>query len=126
MPGTAIPDVPHARTHFVILSTGGTCNTRPNWPVDPLHANQTTIATWNTCSWAAPAPPLLVALVGARFIAPAWSEVVNVPQLVEHLLKSRDHSGNIAAFRHNPARPPTYAPLPDGLDPRLKAAYAKC
>jgi DEAD/DEAH box helicase domain-containing protein len=66
-----------------------------------------------------------VALVGARSIAPAWSEVVNVPQLVEHLLKSRDHSGNIAAFRHNPARPPTYAPLPDGLDPRLKAAYAK-
>src|SRR5215208_4816263 len=50
---------------------------------------------------------------------------MNVPQLVEHLLKSRDHSGNIAAFRHNPARPPTYAPLPDGLDPRLKAAYAK-
>ena len=50
---------------------------------------------------------------------------MNVPQLVEHLLKSREHSGNIAAFRHNRARPPTYAPLPDGLDPRLQAAYAK-
>jgi DEAD/DEAH box helicase domain-containing protein len=50
---------------------------------------------------------------------------VNVPQLVEHLLRSREHSGNIAAFRHNPARPPQYAPLPDGLDGRLKAAYQK-
>ncbi|HZO26928.1 MAG TPA: DEAD/DEAH box helicase [Chloroflexota bacterium] len=50
---------------------------------------------------------------------------MNVPQLVEHLLKSREHSGNIAAFRHNPPRPPQYAPLPDSLDPRLQAAYAK-
>src|SRR5436305_3608647 len=50
---------------------------------------------------------------------------VNVPQLVEHLLKSREHMGNVAAFRHQPARPPQYAPLPDGLDPRLRAAYAK-
>ncbi|MGE3911894.1 MAG: DEAD/DEAH box helicase [Chloroflexota bacterium] len=29
----------------------------------------------------------------------------------------------MAAFRHQPARPPTYAPLPDGLDGRLRAAY---
>jgi DEAD/DEAH box helicase domain-containing protein len=50
---------------------------------------------------------------------------VNVPQLVEHLRTSPEHSGNIAAFRHQPARPPRYAPLPDGLDPRLRAAYAK-
>ncbi|MCC7372846.1 MAG: DEAD/DEAH box helicase [Chloroflexi bacterium] len=48
---------------------------------------------------------------------------MNVPQLVEHLLKSREHQGNIAAFRHQPARPPMYAPLPDGLDGRLRAAY---
>jgi DEAD/DEAH box helicase domain-containing protein len=48
---------------------------------------------------------------------------MNIPQIVEHLLKSREHSENIAAFRHNPARPPKYAPLPDGLDGRLRAAY---
>jgi DEAD/DEAH box helicase domain-containing protein len=48
---------------------------------------------------------------------------VNVPQLVEHLLKSREHQGNIAAFRHQPARPPRYAPMPNGLDGRLRAAY---
>jgi len=48
---------------------------------------------------------------------------MNIPQIVEHLLKSREHSDNIAAFRHNPARPPKYAPLPDGLDGRLRAAY---
>jgi DEAD/DEAH box helicase domain-containing protein len=49
---------------------------------------------------------------------------MNVPQLVEHLLTSREHGGNIAAFRHDPPRPPHYGPLPDGLDGRLKAAYA--
>lgn len=50
---------------------------------------------------------------------------MNIPQIVEHLLKSREHSDNIAAFRHNPARPPRYAPLPAGLDARLRDAYEK-
>src|SRR3954463_7983337 len=50
---------------------------------------------------------------------------MNVGQLVEHLRTSPEHGANVAAFKHQPARPPRYAPLPDGLDPRLKSAYAR-
>ena len=49
---------------------------------------------------------------------------MNGPQLVEHLLRAPEHQRNVTHFRHVPARPARYAPFPESVDPRLRAAYA--
>jgi DEAD/DEAH box helicase domain-containing protein len=50
---------------------------------------------------------------------------VNVPQVVEQLLKSPQHAACITAFRHLPAQDPEYGDWPSGLDPRLRAVLAR-
>ncbi|MDP8924426.1 MAG: DEAD/DEAH box helicase [Chloroflexota bacterium] len=49
---------------------------------------------------------------------------MNASQLVEHLLRAPEHQRKVTAFRHVPARPARYAPFPESVDPRLRAAYA--
>ena len=50
---------------------------------------------------------------------------LNVPQVVEQLLHMPRHQRCVTAFRPVPPRPARYAPFPEGVDPRLRAAYAK-
>jgi DEAD/DEAH box helicase domain-containing protein len=50
---------------------------------------------------------------------------VNVPQVVEQLLKSPIHGSCVTAFRHLPAREPEFGDWPSGLDGRLRAALTR-
>jgi len=51
--------------------------------------------------------------------------LVNVPQVVEQLLRSPAHAPCITAFRHLPAKEAEYADWPAGLNPRLRAALER-
>ncbi|MCC6177654.1 MAG: DEAD/DEAH box helicase [Chloroflexi bacterium] len=55
----------------------------------------------------------------------AWRGAVNAPQIVEHLLRSPEHSRCVTAFRHVPPKPARFAPFPEGIDGQLRDAYAR-
>src|SRR5437870_13477719 len=50
---------------------------------------------------------------------------VNVPQVVEQLLRSPTHAPCVTAFRHLPAREAEFGEWPDGLDGRLRGVLER-
>jgi DEAD/DEAH box helicase domain-containing protein len=50
---------------------------------------------------------------------------VNVPQVVEQLLRSPKHAPNVTAFRHLPAQTASYGEWPGSLDGRLRATLSQ-
>jgi DEAD/DEAH box helicase domain-containing protein len=50
---------------------------------------------------------------------------VNVPQVVEQLLRSPVHAPCVAAYQHLPAQPAEYGAWPEELDGRLRAVLAQ-
>src|SRR5213595_2405837 len=60
-----------------------------------------------------------------RTPVPRREVAVNVPQVVEQLLKSPLHAPCVTAFRHLPAKEAEYGEWPDGLDSRLPAVLAR-
>src|SRR5919202_4130268 len=60
-----------------------------------------------------------------RTPVPRREVAVNVPQVVEQLLRSPLHARCVTAFRHLPAREAEYGEWPDGLDSRLPAVLAR-
>src|SRR5205823_535932 len=55
-----------------------------------------------------------------RTPVPAREAILNVPQVVDQLLKSPVHAPCITAFRHLPARAAEFADWPGGIDRRLR------
>src|SRR5919197_706357 len=60
-----------------------------------------------------------------RTPVPRREVAVNVPQVVEQLLRSPVHAPCVTAFRHLPAREAEYGEWPDGLDARLRGVRAR-